>query len=504
MQATGGQGMDVVLDSLAREFVDASLELLPSGGRFIEMGKADVRDPGEVAAAHLGVSYRAFELMEAGPERIQEMLPELLDLFAHEALQPLPVRTWNVHRAPQALRFMSQARHVGKLVLSLPAPIDSRGTMLITGGTGVLGSTVARHLILQHGVRHLLLASRQGSAAAGAAELASELTALGAQVRVAACDVSDREQLQALLASVPAQCPLTGVVHAAGVLDDSLIERLTIEQVDRVLRAKVDAAWHLHELTADHELDTFVMFSGAAGVLGGAGQGNYAAANVFLDALAAHRQAQGLPGISLAWGLWAEASGLTGRLEELDLARMARGGVMALSSEEGLELFDVACAIGEPLTIPMRLDTAAIRAQVRAGHAPPLLGRLVRVSARKDLATSGGSLRGRLLNLSEQERRRAAVEAVARETATVLGHGSAEAVDGQRTFKELGFDSLTAVELRNRLNKISGLSLPATLIFDHPTPVAVADRLLSELTGVREEFAAVSVVAAMSPSRSSG
>ncbi|AXK36963.1 SDR family NAD(P)-dependent oxidoreductase [Streptomyces armeniacus] len=227
LAATGGRGVDVVLDSLAREFVDASLRLLPRGGRFLEMGKTDVREPEKVAADHEGVAYRAFDLWEAGHDRIGEMLGELVALFEAGVLRPLPVATWDVRRAPEAFRFLSQARHVGKVVLTVPAPLDPAGTVLVTGGTGGLGALVARHLVTERGMRHLVLASRRGEQTPGAAELAQELRAAGAEVTLAACDAADRDALKGLLAGIPADRPLTGVVHTAGVLDDGVIGSLT-------------------------------------------------------------------------------------------------------------------------------------------------------------------------------------------------------------------------------------------------------------------------------------
>ncbi|MFG2848957.1 SDR family NAD(P)-dependent oxidoreductase, partial [Kitasatospora sp. NPDC048296] len=300
LAATGGAGMDVVLDSLAREFVDASLRLLPRGGRFLEMGKADKRDPEAVAAAHEGVAYQAFDLAEAGPDRIQEMLTELLALFEQGVLTPLPVATWHIRRAPEAFRHLSQARHVGKVVLTMPRGLAADGTVLITGATGTLGSLVARHLVTDHGIRHLLLTSRSGLTAPGAEDLHAELTGLGATVTVAACDAADRDTLAALLATVPTEHPLTAVIHTAGQLDDGLVATLTPDRVAPVLRPKVDAAVNLHELTKDLDLSAFVLFSSAAGIFGNAGQGSYAAGNAFLDALAQHRRATGLPATSLA------------------------------------------------------------------------------------------------------------------------------------------------------------------------------------------------------------
>ncbi|MEW2119618.1 SDR family NAD(P)-dependent oxidoreductase, partial [Streptomyces sp. NPDC005474] len=507
LEATGGAGMDVVLDALAGEFVDASLRLLPRGGRFLEMGKTDQRVPAEVAEAHPGVAYQAFDLGEAGPDRTQEILADLLALFEAGVLAPLPVTSWDIRRAPEAYRFLSQARHVGKVVLTLPAPLAGEGTVLVTGATGTLGGLVARHLAVGHGVRRLLLVSRSGPAAPGAAELVAELADLGASAEVVACDVADREALAALLAGVPAAHPLTAVVHTAGVIDDGLVAGLSDAQVARVLRPKVDAAWHLHDLTRDLDLAAFVLFSSGAGVLGNPGQAGYAAGNVFLDALAAVRRAEGLPGLSLAWGLWAPGSGMTDTLGQADLARLARSGVLALSAEEALALFDTALAVhSDPLLLPMALDVPALRAAAAAGTAtPPLLRSLLQSSATpaRRLArtvsagaggSGGGGLGGRLAGLSHDDRLRAMSEFVCGHVAQVLGHGSADAIDVNRAFSDIGFDSLTAVELRNRLDAGTGLRLPATLVFDHPTPGALVRHLLDELSADGPEGSASAAV----------
>ncbi|MEV5831832.1 SDR family NAD(P)-dependent oxidoreductase, partial [Spirillospora sp. NPDC052242] len=479
LDATGGRGVDVVLNSLAGEFVDASLRLLAPGGRFAEMGKTDLRDPEEVGRAHPGVEYRPFDLNEAGPDRIGEMLTEILALFDRGVLRPLPVTAWDLREAPEAFRHLGHARHIGKVVLTLPAPIDPAGTVLVTGGTGTLGGLLARHLVRAHGVRRLLLVGRRGEAST---DLLADLAALGAEVTVAACDVADRAALTRLLADVPADRPLTAVVHAAGVVDDAVLDTLTPAKLDRVLRPKADAAWHLHELTADLDLSAFVLFSSAAGTLGNPGQGNYAAANVFLDALAEHRHAQGLPATSLAWGLWAPASEMTGTLARADKARIARGGLAPMSAEEGLALFDAALDRGSPTLTPARLDVTSLR----GGPVPPILRNLVRAPARRTVTAtdSGGpSLERRLAGRSSAERPAAVLELVCEQAAEVLGHTSAEAVPPDRTFKDLAFDSLTAVELRNRLGLVTGLRLPATLIFDHPTPAEVARLLVSMIPG---------------------
>ncbi|MEU7751228.1 type I polyketide synthase [Micromonospora sp. NPDC049171] len=480
--ATGGRGMDVVLNSLAGEFVDASLDLLPRGGRFVEMGKSDIRDAETVAAARPGVRYRAFDLIEAGPRRIGEILRQVVEQLTADTLRPLPVTSWDVRRAPEAFRFISQARHVGKVVLTVPSAWDPAGTVLITGGTGTLGAALARHLVTTRGMRNLLLAGRRGLRAPGAADLRAELEAAGAEVTVAACDVSDRDQVKQLLAGRR----VTAVVHAAGVTDDAVLGSLTPEQVDRVLRAKVDAAWHLHELTAGHDLADFVMYSSIGGVFGGAGQGNYAAANSYLDALAAHRHEQGLPATSLAWGLWAEESGMTARLGSSDRVRADRSGVRPMPTAQGLALFDAALRLGEPLAVPVDLDLASLQARARdVTSVPGLFRSLIRVSARRTAGAAGATdaqeLQRRLAAASGDERRRLVLELVREQAAAVLGFTDTAAIPAGRPFRDVGFDSLTGVELRNRLNTATGLRLPATAVFDHPTPTELTDHLITHL-----------------------
>ncbi|MEV6945302.1 type I polyketide synthase [Streptomyces sp. NPDC051172] len=359
-------------------------------------------------------------------------------------------------------------------------PWDPDGTVLVTGAFGVLGALVARHLVTEHGVRRLLLTGRRGPDTAEARELVGELTALGAHVDARACDAADREALAALLAGIPDAHPLTAVVHSAGVLDDGVIGSLTPERIDRVLRPKADAALNLHDLTEHLPLTAFVLFSSASGTVGSSGQGNYAAANAFLDALARRRRARGLPAQSLAWGMWAERSALTGTLDEVDLRRLARGGVAALSNEEGLSLFDTALALDEPALVPVRLDLARVAARAATAGVPPLFRELVRVPARRTAATGAGAaeeadlLRRRLTGLSADDTRAALTDLVCAHVADVLGHSGAAAIDPERAFRQLGFDSLTAVELRNRLGAATGLRLPATLVFDYPSPAEVA------------------------------
>ena len=288
--ATDGQGMDVVLNCLSGEFVDASLDLLARGGCFLEIGKTDIRPAADIAAAHPGVAYHPYDLGAAAPEQLRATLTTLTHMFATGVLKPLPTTGYGLAQAPQAFRDMSQARHTGKIVLLPPSVLDPDGTVLITGGTGMLGGVFAEHLVTGYGVRHLLLVSRRGPGAPTAGHLQQRLSGLGAQVAISACDTSNPAELAALLAGIPARHRLTAVIHTAGILDDAVISELTGEQLDTVLAAKADTAWHLHHLTADADLDAFVLFSSAAGTLGAPGQANYAAANAFLDALAHHHR----------------------------------------------------------------------------------------------------------------------------------------------------------------------------------------------------------------------
>ncbi|MFJ8747078.1 SDR family NAD(P)-dependent oxidoreductase, partial [Embleya sp. NPDC127516] len=360
-----------------------------------------------------------------------------------------------------------------------PAPrvLDPEATVLITGGTGTLGRLAARQLVTEHGARHLLLASRRGPTAEGAGDLADELIGLGATVTITACDTADRAALAELLDAIPAEHPLGAVIHTAGTLRDSVVTGLTGEHLDAVLRPKVDAAWHLHELTRDHDLSHFVLYSSAAGCFGNPGQANYAAANTFLDALAHHRRARGLAGTSLAWGLWAETSALTGGLDPTDRARVTRGGLLPLDTREGLELLDAALGLGAPALLPARLDPAALRAQAADGTLPAILRELIRLPGRRTSAVAVEPLADRLSGLSDVEQSALLLDLVRGQVAAVLGHASPDAVVGDQGFNDLGFDSLTAVELRNRLNGATGLRLPATLVFDYPTPVALAGYL---------------------------
>ncbi|MFI2208025.1 SDR family NAD(P)-dependent oxidoreductase, partial [Streptomyces sp. NPDC020192] len=361
-----------------------------------------------------------------------------------------------------------------------PEPhIDPEGTVLVTGGTGGLGREVARHLVAAHGVRSLLLLSRRGTAAEGARELVDELTAQGADVTVAACDVGDR----AALADALAGASLTGVVHTAGVVDDGLVSSLTAERLDRVLVPKVDAAWALHELTAEMDLSFFAVFSSLSGILGNPGQANYAAGNVFLDALMQARRHAGLPGVSMAWGAWTQDVGLTAALSEADMRRLARSGMRPLSVPQGLALFDRALASERALLGLADLDIAALRARDDL----PVFWSLVGGRARRragDQRQLADGLAERMAGLSEPEREDYLLTLIHDHAAAVLGHASGQHLNVTTAFREMGFDSLMGVELRNRIKRGTGLPVADSMVYDYPTPLRLAQYLASLVDGV--------------------
>ncbi|MCD0451596.1 acyltransferase domain-containing protein [Actinocorallia sp. API 0066] len=531
-------GVDIVLNSLAGPFVDASLSLLGPGGRFLEMGKTDIRD--ELPD---GVAYHAFDLNEAGPQRIGEMLAELVALFEAGVLRPLRVTAWDVARAGTAVRHLGLARHTGKVALRLPAPLDPEGVVVVTGGAGGVGSLVVRHLVRAHGVRRLLLLSRSGALpdlddAPGPGAAAPDEVGVakrpfsgpiehglgaaapdevgvakrpfsgpiehglgaaapdevgvakrpssgpiehGLEITAKAVDVADAAALKSVLDGLDR--PVTGVFHAAGVLDDATLANLTPDRLAAVLRPKVDGAWNLHALTARHDPAAFVLFSSAAGIVGGPGQAAYAAANVFLDALAVARARSGLAATSVAWGLWRSDSTMLADLSATDEARLTRSGLLPLAPDHGLALLDAALRSGDPDLAAIRLDPARLSADA----APPLRS-LARPAAARPAATRTAeeALAERVAAAAPERRRDLIAGTVFQHVQAVLGRAPGERVEEGRSFRELGFDSLTAVELRNRLGRAAGVRLPATVVFDHPTPAALADHLLG-LLAPREE-----------------
>ncbi|WP_442814757.1 SDR family NAD(P)-dependent oxidoreductase [Streptomyces sp. NBC_01198] len=481
---TDGHGMDVVLHSLAHEHTDTTLRLLPHGGHFIDMSKTDIRDPATITAQHPGTHYQAIDLNDAGPDVLRDILGTLHRLFADGTLPPLPTTAYAIEDAPRALRHLSQARHTGKLALTLPRQPHPDGTTLITGGTGALAGLTALHLAEHHGHRHFLLASRSGPKAPQAVALLDQLAEHGATATVTATDTADPGQLAALLATVGDDRPITTVVHAAGTLNDASFTALTPEQLHATLTPKIDTAHHLHAAGLPY-LHQYVIYSSAAATLANPGQANYNAANAFLDALAHHRHRHHQPATSLAWGLWEQTSALTGALSAVQRQRLNQQGLRALSTPRALDLLDSALAAPDALLVPVELDARRLDPAL----APAVLRGLARRPSRRTAAgrTVGGgtttdALRQQLRRQPAADQSETLLRLVRTQAAAVLGHpDGADAIQVDAAFKELGFDSLTAVELRNLLGAATGLRLPTTMIFDYPSPARLAAHLRDEL-----------------------
>ncbi|MFJ9752639.1 SDR family NAD(P)-dependent oxidoreductase [Streptomyces chartreusis] len=464
--------MDVVLNTLAGEFIDASLRMLGPGGRFIELGKTDPRDGSSPPG------YHAFDLLQLSPDDICTTFEKLSRLFEQGALQPVSVQVSDVRHTGRALKRLSQARHVGKLAVSLPRTLDPEGTVLIAGGTGTLGALAARRLVQRHGVKHLVLVSRSGPNAPGAQKLRAGLAGLGAEVTIVAADVADMAALAAVVRAVPAAHPLTGVVLATGVMADASFKKITAEQMAWMLAAKAKAAWNLHELTLSCDLAAFIMYSSAIGVLGNPGQAGYGAANAFLDGLAHYRRSQGLPAVCLAWGLWAVPSSMTATMTDADRARMTRSsGLVGMTVEEGLTWLDQALDSADPVLVPARLSLSAL-----SGDASPTLRTLAggQGSHGPRGVVAAHTLEG-LAALAPAERLRELIAHVRQTTASILGRGDVDLIRADDGFLDCGLDSLGAVELRNRLSIATGLKLASTLTFDWPTPRELAQYLADRL-----------------------
>ncbi|MCV7074504.1 SDR family NAD(P)-dependent oxidoreductase [Mycobacterium szulgai] len=480
-QTTGGRGMDLVLNSLTGDFVDRSLDLLGPGGCLVEIGKTDIRQPHAVATTHPGVSYHTYDLSKESPERASQLWQGVVEMITAGALHPLPTTSYGLLQAPRALRHMSQARHTGKIVLVPPPVFTPEGSVLITGGTGTLGALFAEHLITHYGVRHLLLVSRRGPQSPGATELSAHLNALGAQVTISAADTSNPTELAALLAAIPPAHPLTAIIHTAAVLQDAVLTELTPDQLHSVLTAKADTAWHLHHLTRHLPLDAFILFSSAAGVLGSPGQANYAAANAFLDALAHHRHHHHQPATSLSWGYWQTTSAMTAHLDSTDQARLTRNHLAPITTDHGLALFDTALTYHRPHLIPAPLNHHSLTRHARQHGLAPLLSALTTTRRQASTTPTHHSLHTQLATQTPAQQHATLLALVTTTTATVLAHPDASALDPDQPFKDLGIDSLSALELRNTMAQHAGLTLPATLIFDHPTPTALTHYLYDKL-----------------------
>jgi acyl transferase domain-containing protein/acyl carrier protein len=494
-ERTGGRGVDVVLNSLAGAFIERSVGVLAQGGRFVEIGNTDIWTHDQMAARRPDVGYFTVYLGDVEHRLVQEMLQALLVEFVAGRLHPLPARIYPLEQAAEAFRFMAQARHIGKIVLTCAptgTPIRSDGTYLITGGFGSLGLRVARHLA-GRGARHLALIGRSGAVTPEAIGAVDDLRAAGVEVRGFIADVAVAADLARVITALGDGPELRGVIHAAGVVEDATVERLQWEQFERVFAAKVYGTWHLHQITRDRPLDFFVLFSSASALLGAAGQGNYAAANAFMDGMAHHRRASGLPALSINWGPWGD-SGMAATLDAKARQRWQRAGVEFMTEAQSLAILDdlmasdatEACAIAvnwrrfaeslstrvpayfAHLVAPASPRAGAGRAAVVDERAPALLEQLEQAPATARHTVIHDYVRGAIRH--------------------VLAVDPSFVFDSSQGLRELGMDSLMAVELRNHLQAGVGQRLPSTLAFDCPT-VGDLTAYLSRLLIVTEPAA---------------
>jgi len=494
---TDGQGVDVVLNSLNGDFIPKTLSCLGSQGRFVEIGKLGIWSADQMAAARSDVAYHAFDLLDISletPELINGLLHDLMALFTQGDLSPLPYTIFSAERMVDAFRYMAQAKHVGKVVISMAADaatetapesdaaatlpaIQSEATYLITGGLGALGLQVAQWLVAQ-GARQLVLTSRRSPSQAVLSTLEG-LEKQGACIDIQATDISQPASVAALMQHIEHTLPpLKGIFHAAGVLDDGMVAGQTWERFERVMAAKVTGTWLLHESTQALALDYFVCFSSVAALMGSPGQANYAAANAFMDAFVAYRQSLGLSGLSINWGPWSQ-SGMAAALQSRDQARWAAQGVSLIEPEQGLTLLGQLMASTAPQAAVLPIDWSRYLAQIPTGLNLSVLSQLAESAALAE--TTPPWIRLELEQAPPEERKALLMQQLQALLAKVLGLETPELVQPRERLFDLGLDSLMAVELKSRLESGLGRSLRSTLIFDYPTLEALAGYLSTEV-----------------------
>ena len=485
LAVTGGAGVEIVLNSLAGDFIAESVRALGHGGQFVEIGKGGIWTAAQMSAARPDVTYLPLYLGDVRPEVTLPMLNRLLADVAAGRLQPLPHRSFALEEGVDAFRHMAQARHIGKVLLACadrPHPVRADATYIVTGGFGALGSAVAQALVAQ-GARRLVLAGRRGSPDQAAASRIAALEASGVQVAAVSADVTDAAAVAELFRVAAEGPPVRGIVHTAGVVDDGLLAQQSWPQFERVLAPKIAGAWHLHQQSRHCPLDFFVLFSSSASVLPAHGQGNYAAANAFLDALACDRRAAGRPGVSVNWGPW-EDLGMTARVSVRDRQRWRRQGVASISEQQGTNLFARLLAEAPPELLVLPVDWRAFVSRYPEAARPALLVDLIEYPLNVPAAASPQTplLRERLADLPASEWRYAVYHHICEVVRRVLAVSPAFAIEPQQGLRDLGMDSLMAVELRNGLQQSVGRPLPSTLAFDYPAMEPLTDYLMTMLS----------------------
>jgi NAD(P)-dependent dehydrogenase (short-subunit alcohol dehydrogenase family)/acyl carrier protein len=480
---TGGAGVDVVLNSLNGDFIPANVSVLAPRGRFVEIGKAGIWTPEQMAAARPDVAYFPFYLGDLDTVPLQALYGQLLDGVAKGELRPLPRTTYPLAEAEQAFRYMAQAKHIGKVVLRLERPdevtIGGNATYLVTGAFGGLGRMVAEWLGEQ-GARHLVLVGRRGAHGDGAAFVA-QLEARGISVQAIAADVGDAAAVARVVASVRPNAPLRGVIHAAGVIDDGVLAQQTRARFETVFGPKIAGAWNLHRETRHLPLDFFLLFSSMVTIVGAPGQGNYAAASAMLDALAAFRRAKGLTGTTINWGPWADV-GMSAAVSEQDRKRWHHQGISMIGRREGTALLERFLNHTPAQVAVLPVQWGVLLQQFPAGKVPPLYEDLARTgSSRAARTVRPAALLDRLKEAPASRRPAIVTEQLNEVSRKILGLDANTALDPHRPLQEYGLDSLMAVELRNSIGALLDRTLPATLLFKYPTMKALTDFVLESI-----------------------
>jgi myxalamid-type polyketide synthase MxaB len=482
MATTQGEEIDVVLNSLTGQFIDHSFAVLRSAGRFVEIGKTEVWDPQDVARVRPDVAYFLIDLIQITqdhPHRIQAMLHDLFNQFEQGQLQPLPQTIFPAEQATEAFRYMQQAKQIGKIILTQEPPhplIHSTGRYLITGGWGSLGLLVARWLV-ERGATQLILVGRHAPSPVAKAAIAA-LQQTGTTITLIQADIADPIAVHQTLSPY---LPFQGIFHAAGAIDDGILQQQTWERFETVMTAKVEGAWNLHCLTQDYPIDCFVLFSSAAALIGSAGQANYAAANAFLDGLAHFRRSIGLPGLSVNWGAWSQV-GMAARLKQARRqAEPPSNRSSTIAPDRGIAVLEALLRAAQTNPVA-QVGVLLIDWSSWTGPVTPFLSQVVSQNTSKSVTNivPQPSLGQRLKTASAVDYRAQLLTDLTAQVAKILGLNAAT-IDPTQGLSELGLDSLTTVELRNWLQTELGCRLPATLLFDYPTIAALTDYLVQTI-----------------------
>ncbi|MEL7407029.1 MAG: SDR family NAD(P)-dependent oxidoreductase [Cyanobacteria bacterium J06558_2] len=477
-QITDGEGVDIVLNSLAGKFIPASLSVLKANGCFLEIGKLDIWDESQVRQQYPNHKYNIIDMVELcqqQPDLIQEMLSELMAKFRDRQLKPLPKQVFPLPQVVSAFRYLQQAKNIGKVVITPELTLEENASYLIAGGLGGLGILTA-HWLAAKGAKNLLLLGRSNSNPHAQEEIA-QLQQQGVNVEVIQTDITDYNALQNIVGAIR-ESPLRGVIHAAGILDDSAIQNMTWLQMERVLQPKVTGAWNLHNLTQDTNLDFFILFSSAVSLLGSPGQGNHVAANSFLDSLAHYRQSLGLPAMSINWGTWSDVGAAAEKQADQRLSQM---GVNAIAPKSGIAILEqLFLSNASSLNQSAQIGVIDINWNkfLKQGQFSPFLSEFKQSQPQKPVTQI--DLQAELEAVIPTDRRSLLLNSLRSELARVLGFQTSE-VDTKTGFFDLGMDSLTAIEFKNRLQNMIGFTLPSTVAFDYPNLEALVDYILVKM-----------------------